>query len=174
MDVLGFHLSSSEPVFLAFLAVHVTAALTAIVTGASAALIKHKGRGRHSRLGRRYLAALCIVFVTAIGMATMRWSETFHLLLIGTLAFGSALTGFLARRLRWQGDTIHILGMGVSFVAMLTAFYVDSGHQLPLWDRLPTLAYWLIPGAVGTPVIWRAIHRANKASSFSRQRTLSP
>ena len=53
--------------------------------------------------------------------------------------------------------------MGGSYVVMLTAFYVDNGHQLPFWDRLPTLAYWLIPTAVGTPLIWRATRRARRA-----------
>jgi hypothetical protein len=33
MDVLGIHVPSSAPVFLAVLAVHATAALTAVVSG---------------------------------------------------------------------------------------------------------------------------------------------
>jgi hypothetical protein len=33
--------------------------------------------------------------------------------------------------------------MGGSYIGMLIAFYVDNGKQLPLWDRLPTAAYWL-------------------------------
>ncbi len=33
---------------------------------------------------------------------------------------------------------------------MLTAFYVDNGKSLPLWQDLPaTLTYWLLPSAVG-------------------------
>ncbi len=40
---------------------------------------------------------------------------------------------------------------------MLTAFYVDNGLHLPLWDRLPTLTFWLLPSAIGAPVIARAI-----------------
>jgi hypothetical protein len=42
---------------------------------------------------------------------------------------------------------------------MLTAFYVDNGRQLPVWDRLPTLANWLLPAVVGAPLIWRAVPR---------------
>ena len=43
------------------------------------------------------------------------------------------------------GDTGHIAGIGVAYTAMLTTFYVDNGPHLPLWDRLPTLAFWLLP-----------------------------
>jgi hypothetical protein len=42
---------------------------------------------------------------------------------------------------------------------MLTAFYVDNGKTLPLADRLPTAAYWLLPAAVAAPLIARSLHR---------------
>jgi len=35
--------------------------------------------------------------------------------------------------------------MGIAYTAMLAAFYVDNGPHLPLWDRLPTQAFWLLP-----------------------------
>ena len=57
--------------------------------------------------------------------------------------------------------------MGTAYVAMLTAFYVDNGPHLPLWDRLPTLAFWLLPSAIGAPIIIRAILRARHTSSES-------
>jgi hypothetical protein len=50
--------------------------------------------------------------------------------------------------------------MGIAYVAMLTAFYVDNGPHLPLWDRLPPLSFWLLPSAIGAPIIARAIIRA--------------
>jgi hypothetical protein len=49
--------------------------------------------------------------------------------------------------------------MAGSYIALLTGFYVDNGAQLPLWDRLPHLAYWLLPAAVGAPLTWRALAR---------------
>jgi hypothetical protein len=54
--------------------------------------------------------------------------------------------------------------MAGSYVALLTGFYVDNGPRLPLWDRLPHLAYWLLPAAVGIPLTWRALRR----NGFSR------
>src|SRR6266568_987697 len=91
--ILGIEIGSTAPVFLAFLAIHVAAGLTAVITGA--------------------------------------------------VAFTAATIGYLHRRLRRPGDTGHIAGMGTAYIAMLTAFYVDNGPHLPLWDRLPTVAFWL-------------------------------
>ena len=52
---------------------------------------------------------------------------------------------------------------------MLTAFYVDNGPHLPLWDRLPTLAFWLLPSAIGAPIIGRAVIRAGAPRQKSRR-----
>jgi hypothetical protein len=54
--------------------------------------------------------------------------------------------------------------MGASYVAMLTAFYVDNGPRWPLLDHLPVLAFWLLPSAIGAPVIARAVIRARRAA----------
>jgi hypothetical protein len=42
--------------------------------------------------------------------------------------------------------------MGLSYVLLLTAFYVDNGKSLPLWRELPSIAYWP-PAAFGLPLI---------------------
>jgi uncharacterized membrane protein len=168
MDVLGIHVPSSAPTFLILLAVHIAAAFTALVSGAWAGLVRHKGRGRHTRLGDVYVSAICVVFATATGMAVMRWREDYHLFLIGTVAFAAALTGFLARRRHWPGDAAHIVGMGGSYIALLTAFYVDNGKQLPVWERLPTPTYWVLPGLIGVPLIYRALRRARERRASAR------
>jgi len=49
--------------------------------------------------------------------------------------------------------------MGLSYILMLTAFYVDNGKNLPLWRDLPYIAYWLLPGAIGVPLIVNALSR---------------
>jgi hypothetical protein len=49
--------------------------------------------------------------------------------------------------------------MGVSYILLLTAFYVDNGKNLPIWRDLPTLTYWLLPALLGIPVIWRTLLR---------------
>lgn len=50
-QILGDHVGSTAPLFLALLALHVIAGLTAVVTGALAALTR-KGSPRHIRAGR--------------------------------------------------------------------------------------------------------------------------
>ena len=159
--VLGDQVGSTAPAFLVILAIHVIAGLTAVITGAIAALAR-KGSPRHIRAGRWYYRAITAVFATAAGLAIMRWSQDYYLLIIGAVAFTAATAGYLHRRRHRPGDTGHIAGMGVAYTAMLTAFYVDNGPHLPLWDRLPTLAFWLLPSAIAAPVITRALIRAKR------------
>ena len=49
--------------------------------------------------------------------------------------------------------------MGTSYIVLLTAFYVDNGPNLPLWRELPPLAFWILPSAVGIPIIIWALLR---------------
>lgn len=148
-----------DALFLAALVVHVAAGGTGVIAGALAAAAA-KRPGRHPRAGAVYLCAVGAVFATATVMAALRWRHDWHLFLIAVVAFGLALLGRWARRARprrwpaWHGSA-----MAGSYVALLTGFYVDNGPRLPLWDRLPPLAYWLLPAAVGIPVTWRALRR---------------
>ena len=167
--ILGDQVGSTAPVFLAFLAVHVLAGLTAVATGAVAALAR-KGSRRHVRAGRWYYRAITVVFATATVLAAMRWRQDYYLFIIGAVAFTAATIGYQHRRRHRPGDTGHIAGMGIAYVAMLTAFYVDNGPHLPLWDRLPTLAFWLLPSAIGAPVIVRAVLRARRARDMPASR----
>ncbi len=102
--------------------------------------------------------------MTAAALAAMRWAQDYYLLIIGAVAFTAATIGYLHRRRRRPGDTGHIAGMGIGYTAMLTAFYVDNGPHLPLWDRLPTPAFWILPSVIAAPVITRAILRAGRTS----------
>jgi hypothetical protein len=137
----------ADPVFLAILVVHVPAGLTAVVAGALAASAR-KRPGRHPKAGRVYLWALGTTAVTATGRAALRWREDAHLFLLGALALALGLYGYRARRRARSGwPPHHAIGMAGSYVVMLTAFYVDNGPHLPLWDRLPHLTYWLLPAA---------------------------
>ena len=162
--ILGDQVGSTAPVFLAFLAVHVLAGLTAVITGAIAALSR-KGSPRHIRAGRWYYRAICTVFATAAALAAMRWAQDWYLLALGAAAFTAATIGYLHRRRHRPGDTGHIAGMGIAYTAMLTAFYVDNGPHLPLWDRLPALAFWLLPAAIAAPLIARAVRRSRPAAA---------
>src|SRR5437660_4084235 len=151
-------------VFRTVLAIHVLAGLVCVASGAGAALSR-KGRPRHLGLGRLYLRAIAVVCATALVLAGLRWPRDNHLAVLGAVAFAAALVGYRARGR--PGDTVHILGMGTSYVVMLTAFYVDNGRRLPLWSLLPTWAYWLVPALVGGPLILRAVRRRRAAAGWT-------
>jgi hypothetical protein len=117
-----------------------------------------KRAGRHPRFGSVYFWCLGGVFVTASVLAAVRWAEDYHLFILGTLAFAGAYLGRIARRKRWSNWVmLHIAGMGTSYILLLTAFYVDNGKSLPVWRDLPSIAYWLVPAAIGIPLIIRAL-----------------
>jgi hypothetical protein len=160
--ILGDQVGSTAPVFLAFLTVHVLAGLTAVAAGAAAAQAR-KGSPRHVRAGLLYYRAITVVFASATALTVMRWQQDYHLLIIGAVAFAAAVAGVQHRRRRRPGDTGHIAAMGTSYVAMLTAFYVDNGPHLPLWDHLPSLSFWFLPAVIGAPLTARAVRRARRA-----------
>ena len=157
--VAGIEIPSSDPVFLAVVGVHVLLGLACTITGVIA-MLSVKRPGRHPWFGSIYYWCLMGVFVAATGLAAVRWREDYHLFILGALAFAAAYLGRRARRKRWNNWVkLHITGMGSSYVLLLTAFYVDNGKSLPLWRELPAIAFWLIPAAIGIPLIARALLR---------------
>ena len=159
------------PVTLGFglvLVVHIPAGLTCVVTGAIA-LLSRKQRGRHPSFGEVYFWALAVVFVTATGLAAMRWDQSAYLFVLGCVSFAFASLAYGARKKRWPGWlTMHMLGMSLSYIVLLTAFYVDNGPKLPLWDRLPIIVFWVGPSLIGLPLLARAMVRNGRAVSDLR------
>ncbi|MCC5576293.1 DUF2306 domain-containing protein [Microtetraspora sp. AC03309] len=139
IDIFGIPVPDAGPLFLTALAFHIASGLTCVACGAVAALSR-KGSARHLRFGRVYLWGLGVVFASMTALSMIRWQENSHLFAIGSLAFTVGLVGSLYRRRR---SYLHIAGTGLSYIALLTGFYVDNGHNLPIWDRLP-------PGATGS------------------------
>lgn len=154
--LLGLDVASTTVLFLTFLAVRVVAALVAIIAGATAMLVR-KGAGPHPRAGRSYLVALVATFLSACIMASFRWPVDLPLVITGAVSVAAAIYGFAFRRLHRPGETPHIVAMGLSYIALLTAFYVDNGPHLPVWNLLPTISFWILPAAVGVPLIIRTI-----------------
>jgi hypothetical protein len=63
--------------------------------------------------------------------------------------------------------TLYYRCLLISYILLLTAFYVDNGAHLPLWRELPTLVYWLLPAVIGIPLImvqlwWHPLARAER------------
>jgi hypothetical protein len=157
ITVAGIEIPSTDPAFLAIVAVHVLFGLACTITGIIA-MLSPKRSGRHPSFGTIYYWCLMGVFVTAGALAAVRWAEDYHLFILGALAFAAASLGRMARRKRWsQWVKLHITGMGTSYILLLTAFYVDNGKSLPFWRDLPSIAFWLVPTAIGIPLIVRAL-----------------
>lgn len=162
--------SGEHPMLRLVILVHVSAGLMAVVCGVTA-MLSPKRRGRHPRAGTYFLLALIVVFITAVAIAAAR-PHTAYLLLVGAVALIAAGTGYAARRIRWRGWLpFHITGMATAFIAMLTAFYVDNGPRLPLWQLLPQMTFWFLPAAVGVPLLLRALHRHTTATTPTSKET---
>ncbi|HTI27286.1 MAG TPA: hypothetical protein VL652_40245 [Kutzneria sp.] len=157
----GLPIPDDRPMFLAVLAVHVAAATVCVVAGALAALAR-KRPGRHPRAGTIYYRALLCSFAALATLTVLRWPHDVDLLAIGVVATLAATIGVVARRRR--RIRLHGTGMAVSYIALLTGFYVDNGPNLPLWNLLPHFLYWLLPAAIGVPLLLRALRRVGRPS----------
>ena len=155
--VLGLPIPSSSRVFLSIVAVHVVAGLICTVAGIGAMLTR-KQAGRHPAAGTVYYWSLVVVFLSMAALSFLRWPENTHLFVLGILSFGAGTIGRMAKRHLWPGWLrLHMAGMAISYILLLTAFYVDNGPNLPLWRSLPRLAHWLLPGLVGLPLLARTL-----------------
>ena len=168
--VLGIPIPSSSPSFLITVGVHVAASLICVIAGV-VAMLSSKRVGRHPSAGAVYYWSLVVVFVSMTVLSIMRWPHDIHLFILGILSFAAGFIGRAARRQLWAGwPRIHMSGMGVSYIILLTAFYVDNGPNLPVWRHLPPLAHWLAPSLVGLPILlWalvrhRLVRRTNGAT----------
>ena len=155
--VFGIPVPSVDPVFLDVVRFHIVAAIGCVLAGVMA-MLSRKGRGRHSSWGSIYYWCLATVVVTATGLSMVRWSENYHLFLLGTAAVTAATIARRALRQRWRNWVrLHIIGMGSSYILMLTAFDVDNGKQLPIWKELPHIAFWALPAGFGVPLLGYAL-----------------
>lgn len=139
--VLGIPIPSSSPVFLTVVAVHVAAGLVCPVTGI-VAMLAPKRSGRHPTAGSVYYWSLVVVFVTMGALTVLRWPANNHLFALGLGSFVAGSVGRRARRVLHPGwAPVHVTGMALSYILLLTAFYVDNGLHLPLWRSLPRVAH---------------------------------
>ena len=157
--VLGIPIPSSSPIFLSIVALHVAAGLVCTIAGI-AAMLTSKRAGRHPAAGAIYYWSLVVVFLSMAALSILRWPANTHLFVLGILSFGAGTVGRAARRRRWRGWLrVHVAGMAISYILLLTAFYVDNGPHLPLWRSLPPVAHWLLPSLLGLPLLAWTLRR---------------
>src|SRR5678815_5926157 len=119
--VLGLQIPSSSPLFLAVVGIHVVAGTICVVAGMMA-MLATKRPGRHPLAGSVCFWSLMVVFLSMITLSIMRWPNDNHLLVLGILSFGAAVIGREARRRKHAGSLRrHVIGMSVSYIALLTS-----------------------------------------------------
>ena len=160
LDFLGIPIPDEGPVFMIAVIVHIAAGLTCVIAGI-VAMVSRKGGPVHIAFGRVYVGGIAVVFLSMTVLAVIRWPHDNHLAILGLIALVATAIGFANRR-RHLADTWHILAMGTSYVVLLTAFYVDNGPFLQLWNLLPAWAFWVLPTIVGAPIIAWAIERRKR------------
>ena len=139
-----------------FLVLHVVAGSAGLLI-APFGLAAPKRRGRHTRLGYLYLAAVTGVATTSVGLAALHWSRLWWLAPIGIATEAAALGG-LALRLRRPRGWLpwHVSLMCGSYISLVTAlFVVNLGGPVA----------WLGPTVVGSPLIAWTVRRAVRASA---------
>ena len=156
--ILGIPIPSDDPAFLGTLVVHVPAGMVCVIAGLIA-MLSTKRPGPHPNAGSGYYWSLLVVFVTSTVLSVLRWDEDYHLFILGVLSFAAASIGRIARRHRPPRLVVHVIGMGTSYVLLLTAFYVDNGKNLPVWRELPQWMFWILPSAIGGPIIMYTLLR---------------
>ena len=151
--IFGIPIPSTSRVFLAIVLVHVIAGLGCVVSGL-VAMLSEKQFGRHLSAGTAYYWGLACVSASMAALSAMRSPQDTHLFILGVLSFVAATIGRSAHRGVWpRWVEWHAIGMGLSYILLLTAFYVDNGPNLPLWRHLPTFAFWFGPSLIGLPIL---------------------
>jgi uncharacterized membrane protein len=146
-------------VFRIALGLHVLAGLTCVVAGI-VAMLSRKGRTTHRRFGTTYVLAFSVLAISAITLALLHWPEDAYLLVFAVVGSTLVAIGYATRRVRrrlLRSDPLHLTAMGLSFITLLTAFYVDNGPHLPGLMRLPPIVFWTVPSAIGLPLVIRAL-----------------
>jgi uncharacterized membrane protein len=157
--LFGVPVPSDNPLFLTIVGIHIVLGIICVLTGAIAMLATKGGR-THRTSGKIYYWVLVLVFVTVIPLSIMRWPHNNHLFVLGTFSMLSAFIGRrVARTRRNAWPRVHTICMGLSYILLLTAFYVDNGKNLPFWNQFPQSFFWIFPAAVGLPIIAYALIR---------------
>lgn len=156
-NLFGIPVPSTDPVFLVFVIVHIAISLVAIISGILA-MFSEKTSTRHRANGRVYFWSISFSFVTVLILSFMRWPHNIHLLIIGLLTFGLTFLGRKLSKVKSGGWTrLHTICMGLSYVLLLTGFYVDNGKNLPFWRMLPIWGLYVFPSLIGIPIIIRVL-----------------
>jgi hypothetical protein len=135
------------------LSFHVAAGSAGLVLG-PVAMFSSKRRGVHTRTGEAYYYVFVVLFVSAVALALLNFSQVWWLALVGAFSFGFARMGYRAAKERGQGWLIrHVSGQGGSYIAMTTALIVVNTQSISFGGGPMALLPWFLPTIIGSPII---------------------
>ena len=133
------------------LGAHVAAGTVGLLLG-PLALAAAKRPGWHPRLGVAYQGAVGVLTLSALGLAALAPARLWGLGVVATATEIAALAGWAVQRRHAPGWlAAHVRLMCGSYVSFVTAALVVNWAS-PL--------AWVLPTAIGTPLIALAVRRA--------------
>jgi hypothetical protein len=134
------------------LLVHIAAGVAGILLGPL--VLYFAAARRVTRFADAYHASVLLVCVSAAVLAVLDFASLWWFLLVAAGSYAFAVRAVIAARQRrpnWLPR--YIRGQGGAYIALWTAVVVVSINHLPV--------VWLIPTAVGAPLIEWLAHRAH-------------
>ncbi|MGH9186154.1 MAG: hypothetical protein ACRD0U_10135 [Acidimicrobiales bacterium] len=141
------------------LTLHIVAGVAGLVLGPLA--IQSAVRQQHTVAAEVYHWLVAATAVTAIGLAFDDWSGLWWFVPIALGSYAFALAAYLPATRHspgWAGRRIR--GQGGSYIALWTAVFVVSAGGIP--------PLWVLPTAVGAPVVEWLSHRTSQAGAVRR------
>lgn len=140
--------------FHILLGIHIFSGVVCLLTGLLAGMAKKK-KGLHTIVGEIYHGSFLFVFLSAVIMSILHWSESAYLFYIALFSYGLALFGYVAAKRKKKGwIRWHISGMCGSYIGITTATIVVNIPHIPVLKDLPSLIFWFLPTVVGSPIIY--------------------
>jgi hypothetical protein len=145
--------------------VHALLGTALLVFGGAALLARKSRRSRHPRAGELYFWTLAAILATGLVDGVVQHGQKLSLLeLLIPPTFACGLVGYLAvkRRGRWLGRPWlfwHIVGQSTSYVLVVVVFLLQTLVRAFPASPTATLGAWLLPLAVGVPLVARALRR---------------
>jgi hypothetical protein len=138
------------------LIVHIAAGVAGVLLGP--AVLYSAAAGRVTRFAGAYHASVLLVCVSAVVLSILDFADLWWFMLVAAGSYAFALRALTAARRRRRGWlSRYIRGQGGAYIALWTAVVVVSVNDLPV--------VWLIPTAVGAPLIEWLAHRARTANA---------
>lgn len=138
------------------LLIHIAAGVAGVLLGP--VVLYSAATGGVTRFAGAYHASVLLVCVSAAVLSMLDFANLWWFLPIAAGSYAFALRARIAARRRGAGWLPRYLrGQGGAYIALWTAIVVVSVNDLPM--------VWLIPTAVGAPLIEWIAHRARTANA---------